>query len=70
MKTIEFSNQVYSIQNIRKVISVYKGYAEISIRESGNRIYVTFRKCRFSEERTVREFENYLIGIENSNEGY
>lgn len=67
MKAIEFSKQVYSLNSVRIVAAVYQNYATITIEEDTERILVTFEKCRFSEERTVKEFENYLIGIENSN---
>lgn len=67
MKTIEYSKQVYSIRNIKAVANVYRDYATILIKDIGDRVSVTFEKCRFSEKRTVKEFENYLIGVENSN---
>ena len=53
MKTLELSKEIYSLSSIEETIRyLWK---------------LVFRKCRYDELRTVYEFENYLIGLENQN---
>ena len=39
--------------------------ARISVIEEAKYIQVSFTDCKYDEIRTVKEFENYLIGLEN-----
>lgn len=57
---------IYSIENISRATEAYKNLAKIKVSKDGNAMNIVFRKCKYDEERTVREFENYLIGLENS----
>ncbi len=66
MIKLELNADIYSESNIKQTISVYKNYAVIKLKKRENRWVLTFRKCRYDEQLTVKEFENYLIGTENS----
>ena len=44
----------------------YSNLCEFSIAEKADEWEVRFSNCRFDEQRTVNEFENYLIGLENN----
>lgn len=66
MKKLKISTDVYSIGNIHKTMDVYKGYANIDIQVENNRITLNFNNCIYDEDTTIKEFENYLIGVENS----
>lgn len=60
-----FNTDVYTIENIRKTCEAYKNYAVIRMKTTKDYAILTFSNCQFSEKQTVKEFENYLIGIEN-----
>lgn len=66
MTKIDLNSDIYSEDSVWQAISAYKGYANISMKSKNGYFFVTFSKCKYDEQRTVKEFENYLIGVENS----
>lgn len=67
MKTLELSKKIYSLSSIEETIRVFKHLGTITKIETRYLWKLVFRKCRYDELRTVYEFENYLIGLENQN---
>ena len=65
MKRLEINPEVYSLESVEKACQVYQGLARIAVKKKANRIIITFVNCKYDADRTVKEFENYLIGIEN-----
>lgn len=45
---------------------VYESYAAITAKFRDDYAVLTFGNCKYDEEQTIKEFENYMIGIENS----
>ena len=43
----------------------YRSIALIELSEDHSFYYLQFNECKYDEERTVREFENYLIDLTN-----
>lgn len=66
MKTIRFNRSIYSSEALQRTIAAFKRHAFITIKFRENVALVTFWFCRYGESQTIKEFENYLIGIENS----
>lgn len=66
MKILLLRKDIYSFESIIKTINSYAGYAEFDISDDGEYISVMFYNCRYDEQRTIKEFENYLIGMENA----
>lgn len=66
MKELIVNADVYSYPVIEAAIVAYKDLARISVCQKDRRIRLVFDKCRFDSLITMREFENYLIGLENS----
>ena len=66
MKILNFKSEIYSLANAEKAASVYRGVAKILVNNRGSHIQTIFLNCRYDEDQTVCEFENYLIGLENS----
>lgn len=60
---LQLNKDIYSIVSIEDAISAYSRLAEISITEKESYYYLLFENCRFGGERTIREFENYLISL-------
>ena len=65
MKKLQLSKEIYSKQSVSNAIAAYSGYARITVFEKRNCLQLTFRNCKYDESRTVKEFENYLISLEN-----
>ena len=55
MKIKRFNRTIYSEKGLKATAAAYKSIAD-----------VLFTNCKYDEERTVCEFENYLIAVENS----
>ena len=66
MKELKLSKAIYSIQGIKETIGAYSGYATMEIHNRGAHWGVMFSACKYDEKLTVKEFENYLIGMENN----
>ena len=66
MIRLKLNNDIYTEKSIKNVIDVYKTLANIVV-ESQRDGYLTicFANCVYDEKLTVKEFENYLIGVEN-----
>lgn len=66
MKKIKINRSVYSDDTIEKTMMVYKNHAVTTVQYKCDYAIVTFWKCKYGEEQTIKEFENYMIGVENS----
>lgn len=66
MKIVKINRSIYKDQTIRTTIQAYQHHAVISAEFKNEYALLTFRECKYGEELTIKEFENYLIGIENS----
>ena len=65
MNRLELNTEIYSVENILQTCEVYKNLAEIRARKKKGKIILIFEKCRYECSITMKEFENYLINIEN-----
>lgn len=66
MKKVKINCSIYSEKTIQAAIQAYQNHAVISAKFKDNYAVLTFWKCRYDEDLTIKEFENYMIGIENS----
>jgi hypothetical protein len=66
MKKIKISSEIFSEKNIKQALTDYKNITKASLKKGSTYHTVAFWKCVYDEELTVKEFENYLIGLENS----
>ena len=66
MSSMRIPVEIYSLSSIEQAIDAYRNLARIEWhRERENFICLDFSDCKFDENRTMKEFENYLISIEN-----
>ena len=65
MKELKLSKMIYSLQCIKETVGVYSGFSKMEILNRGTHWGVVFSACRYDENLTTKEFENYLIGMEN-----
>jgi hypothetical protein len=66
MKILTLNKNIYSKKAISLACEAYRDFATILLAELGGNYIILFRKCRYNPETTIKEFENYLIGVENS----
>lgn len=66
MTKLKLRSDVYTEESIKKVIAVYKTLADIVIEgQKDCYMMICFTNCIYDEKLTIKEFENYLIGVEN-----
>lgn len=63
---VKINKEIFRYHSLQKALAAYKGYAEFSISEEQDSWVVELAKCRYDESLTAKEFENYLIGVENT----
>lgn len=66
MKKVKINRNIYSEHTIEKAMEIYKNHAVTTLRYKGDYATITFWKCKYDEDQTIKEFENYMIGLENS----
>lgn len=66
MKKIKISREVFSDTTIDQALYDYKEIAKTTLKRKDKFSIITFWYCKYDENRTIKEFENYLIGLENS----
>ena len=66
MKKVRINRSVYSNGTIEKTMTIYKNHAVTTVQYKRDYAIVTFWKCKYDEKLTIKEFENYMIGVENS----
>lgn len=65
MVKLLLSAEIYSEKNIKETCDVYKDFARIKMKRKNNHIELIFNSCKYDQDITVKEFENYLINTEN-----
>lgn len=66
MTKLKLRSDVYTEESIKKVIAVYKTLADIVIEgQKDGYMMICITNCIYDEKLTIKEFENYLIGVEN-----
>lgn len=65
MKEIRLPKEIYSENCITKAIADYNSLAKIDYALNEDKWEISFTKCKYDEMRTISEFENYLIELEN-----
>ncbi len=62
---LKLSKEIYDDRAINMACKDYKEYARIIVKNNNDSYELLFDKCRYDKRRTILEFENYLIGLEN-----
>ena len=63
--TLHLNTEIYSEQAISSAAQAFSGLCYIDIVHTDTAWIVNLSDCRYGEERTAAEYENYLIGLEN-----
>lgn len=65
MIKLELCKEIYNKQSISIAMGAFRDLAKISINEFGNYYEISFNDCSYDESMTMREFENYVIDLQN-----
>lgn len=65
MKILKLNSDIYNLKSIKKAQEAYRDFAHIKIINIKEGYILIFTRFKYSEIQTIREFENYLICIEN-----
>ena len=65
MKCLRLPKELYRLEMIQKTIQEFSELAHMRVKDSNENWEVLFSRCRYGVEKTVSEFENYLICLEN-----
>lgn len=65
-KILRLSKEIYKKEKITKAKEAFLKLADIYLNESNLYFECTFANCKYDEIKTIFEFENFLIGISNS----
>lgn len=60
-----FDKEIYTEGNLLAGIAAYQGLATIGLNEDEHKWILRFSACKYDEKLTAKEFENYIIGLEN-----
>lgn len=66
MRKLQINSEIFSDKTVKQALNDYKKISTTSIKRSNKYSTVIFWKCKYDEEQTLKEFENYMIGLENS----
>lgn len=62
---LKISKEIYARNSVDAAVTAYRNHADILIRETLADWRLVFRHCKYDPKLTTKEFENYLIGLEN-----
>lgn len=68
MKKIKLSSSIYEQRKILEAIHAFQGFCTISINYRDGYYCLYFSKCKHDVNKTIGEFENYLIDLSNIRE--
>lgn len=65
MNKLILSMDIYSADSIEETCNAYRSLARIKIKKRKECMELIFDRCRYDTDITIKEFENYLINVEN-----
>ena len=67
-RILKLNKELYTSSSIDRAIIDYSGLAKIKAAEDYMYYYISFHRCKYDVEKTVSEFCNYLIDLQNCKE--
>lgn len=59
------NKEFFTESDLRTAKAVYDTLADIKVSDAEQYWEISFSNCKYGGERTVKEFENYMIGLAN-----
>lgn len=65
MTNLRLNKELFALEQITDALSAYQNIAKIELSDDSNYWQCCFAECKYGEEQTALEFENYLINLMN-----
>lgn len=65
MTNLRLNKELFALEPITDALSAYQNIAKIELTDDSNYWQCCFAECKYGEEQTALEFENYLINLMN-----
>ena len=65
MTNLRLNKELFALEPITDALSAYQNIAKIELSDDSNYWQCCFAVCKYGEEQTALEFENYLINLMN-----
>lgn len=65
MSRLILKKEIYSVKSIETAILAFRDIASITFFDQAPQFILQFSNCKADMDLTIKEFENYLIGLEN-----
>ena len=62
---IKLNKEIYSAEHIQQAVLDYSSLADIRLTEENGYFVCLFSACRYDEQRTEKEFVNYVTDLMN-----
>lgn len=62
---IKLNKEIYSAEHIQQAVLDYSSLADIRLTEENGYFVCLFSACRYDEQRTAKEFVNYVTDLMN-----
>ena len=63
MIKLSLNKEIYSFEIISETMDAYRDFAKFRLKDQEHYWILAFDQCKYEEEITAKEFENYLIGL-------
>ena len=65
MTNLRLNKELFALEQITFALKAYQSIAKIELSDDSNYWQCCFADCKYGEEQTALEFENYLINLMN-----
>lgn len=69
MTNLRLNKELFAWEPIAAALNAYQSIAKIELSDDSNYWRCCFTGCKYGEEQTALEFENYLINLMNCKAG-
>ena len=65
MTNLRLNKELFALEQLTYALKAYQSIAKIELSDDSNYWQCCFADCKYGEEQTALEFENYLINLMN-----
>ena len=66
MSKVKINKNIFGKETVLRAMEEYSGIATINVNETDEYFDLDFDNCKYDQEETVKEFENFLIDLTNN----
>lgn len=65
MTHLRLNKELFGLEPLTAALNAYQSIAKVELSDDSNYWQCSFTECKYGEEQTALEFENYLINLMN-----